>query len=173
MSARKGCLAGCAVALGLVLLYPLVLIAQIVIPLTLGLLFPWEPPVAEDAPKEAVLRVLVPEGETYRIEWGTGFEKKTEEGDVQDPHTRYRDHAVPDEAVDRQGRIIATIYVGIDRYNPAGNNDVAVGAVLFVMGEYADCEGGNGYIFIRWAPHQELDTGTLRATCGSHRYAPL
>jgi hypothetical protein len=40
---RKGLL-GCAVVLGLVLLYPLVLLVQIIVPLTLGFLFPWDPP---------------------------------------------------------------------------------------------------------------------------------
>ncbi len=48
------------VAVGLVLLYPAYLVAQIVVPLALGFLFPWEPPVAETAPSEAVPRVLVP-----------------------------------------------------------------------------------------------------------------
>jgi hypothetical protein len=66
-------LLGCALVLGLVLLYPLVLLVQIIVPLTLGFLFPWEPPVAEEAPQKAVLRVLAPEGEPYDIQWGQGF----------------------------------------------------------------------------------------------------
>lgn len=73
------------VAVGLVLLYPAYLVAQIVVPLALGFLFPWEPPVAETAPSEAVPRVLVPEGETYQIEWGQGFGRETEEAEALDP----------------------------------------------------------------------------------------
>ena len=72
MFGRKGCLVGCGVALGLVLLYPLYLLAQIVIPLVLGFLFPWEPPRAEEAPDEAVLRVMVPEDATYNLRWSKG-----------------------------------------------------------------------------------------------------
>jgi hypothetical protein len=55
MRSRTGCFAGCVVVLALVLLYPLVLLAQILVPLALGLFFPWEPPIAEDAPEGAVL----------------------------------------------------------------------------------------------------------------------
>ena len=72
MSGRKGCLVGCVVVLGLVLLYPLYLLAGIVIPLVLGFLFPWEPPRAEEATDEAVLRVMAPEDEIYNIRWGWG-----------------------------------------------------------------------------------------------------
>jgi hypothetical protein len=52
MRSRTGCFAGCVVVLALVLLYPLVLLAQILIPLALGVHFPWEPPVADEAPED-------------------------------------------------------------------------------------------------------------------------
>jgi hypothetical protein len=96
---RKGLL-GCAVVLGLVLLYPIVLLVGIIVPVTLGFLFPWEPPVAEDAPRKAVLRVLAPEGEPYDIKWeGTFGSKANLEGEVVDPKLGYRDYPLPDEAV--------------------------------------------------------------------------
>jgi hypothetical protein len=62
---------GCDLVLwGLLLLYLAVLIAKMVISLVLGFLFPWEPPVEEDAPYEAVLRVLAPEDETIASSGG-------------------------------------------------------------------------------------------------------
>ncbi len=157
----------------LVLLYPLYLIAQIVIPLTLGFLNPWEPPVAEGAPSEAVLRVLVPEGETYRVVWGQGFAQETVEGGPQDPNTGYRDHPAPDEALDGNGGIHATIYVGANDYNQVGNDELGVGAVLFVSGQYAECKGGKARVYINWRPSDGLDSGINRMICGSHRYARL
>ena len=84
----------------LVLLYLLYLFAEISIPLLLGFLFPWDPPRAEGAPDEAVLRVLAPEEEEYRIEWGSGFWTDTDEGEQVDPELGYRDYPLREEALD-------------------------------------------------------------------------
>lgn len=71
----------------------------------LAYLFPWTPPVAENAPRGAVLRVTAPEGAPYEITWGTSWESqrdKVPSGDA------YVDYAVPDEAVDGD-RIVASV----------------------------------------------------------------
>jgi hypothetical protein len=79
VSGRKGCLVGCAAVLGLVLLYPLYLLPGIIIPLTLGFLFPWEPPRAEEAPDEAVLWVMAPEDKIYNKGGVRRSQQKTRE----------------------------------------------------------------------------------------------
>jgi hypothetical protein len=175
VSGRKGCLVGCVVALGLVLFYPLYLLASLVIVLGLGFLFPWEPPVAEDAPQEAVLRVLAPEGETYRIEWGRGFSKEIVEGEQVDPGLGYRDHPVQADAVDRYGGYNISVYAGDERTHPAGDDEVPLGAVLFVSGEYKYCKGAqSGALHLNWTPGEAAGGPALqRMICGSHRYAPL
>jgi hypothetical protein len=148
---RKGCSIRCvAVVLSLVLLYPLWLLALTVIPITLGVLFPWQPPVAEDAPGEAILRVLAPEDEKYRIEWGSGFSKVTDEGEQVDPEIGYRDYPVRAEAVDHSGTYDIRIYAGdraedINGY-PADKQGISLEAVLFIGGEYANCRGTNQWL---------------------------
>jgi len=158
--------------LGLVLLYPLWLLANIFIPLILGFLFPWEPPRAAGAPDEAVLRVEAPEGEEYRIEWGSGFGTETDKGEEVDPELGYRDYPVQAEAIDRSGYYHITVYAGDERTYPAGKRDVPLGAVLFVSGEYAHCQGGHtGALHLNWHPGEGLGQPMKRMTCGSHRYA--
>ena len=130
---------GCAAVLGLVLLYPLYLLAGIIIFLTLGFLFPWEPPVAEDAPQQAVLRVLAPEGEPYDIQWGHGFSQENVEGEVVDPKLGYRDYPVRNQAVTYDGRGF-NIVIEASGGKPGGyREEVPLGDVLFVEGEYAHC----------------------------------
>jgi hypothetical protein len=141
VSGRKGCFVGCAAVLGLVLLYPLWLLANIVIPLTLGFLFPWEPPLEEGAPDKAVLRVIAPEGEPYRIEWGTGFSRETVEGEEVDPELGYRDYPVHPKAVDKSGSYTIWVRAGDEERYRSGNDDIPLGALLFIDGKYADCEG--------------------------------
>src|SRR5215208_6713588 len=143
---RKGCLVGWAAVLGLVLLYLLYLFAAISIPLLLGFLFPWDPPRAEGAPDEAVLRVLAPEEEEYRIEWGSGFWTDTDEGEKVDPELGYRDYPLREEALDSNRHIQIKIYAGNKAAHPTGNPEVPLGAVLFVSGEYAECRGGRSYL---------------------------
>jgi hypothetical protein len=178
---RKGCLVGCAIVLGLFVIYPLWLLANIVIPLSLGFLFPWEPPRAEGAPNEAVLRVMVPEGETYRIEWGAPFSKANMEGETVDPELGYRDYPVREEATreDAYGTSYdISIYAGDEDAYGAGDDEVPLGAILFVSGEYAECDGGRGRLQISWrttplGSDAELGPAMTRMVCGSHRYAPL
>jgi hypothetical protein len=171
---RKGCLVGCGLVLGLVLLYPLyLLVAGIFIPLVLGFLFPWEPPRAEDAPREAVLRVLAPEGEPYDIQWGSGFSKENQEGEMVDPNLGYRDYPVRDQAktYDSSG---FEIVIEASGGRPGGyREEVSLGAVLFVEGEYAYCRGDQGEIFLNWRPGQGNSAPITRMLCGSHRYVPL
>ena len=164
---------GCAAVLGLVLLYPLYLIAGIIYARTLGFLFPWEPPRAEDAPRQAVLRVLAPEGEPYDIQWGYGFSQENVEGEVVDPELGYRDYPVRDQAVAYNGRGF-NILIEASGGKPGGyREEVSLGAVLFVEGEYAACRGDQGEIYLNWMSGQSYSPPIQRMICGSHRYAPL
>jgi hypothetical protein len=173
MRSRTGCFAGCVVVLALVLLYPLVLLAQILVPLALGVFFPWEPPVAEDAPEGAVLRVIAPEHETYRIVWGSGFSTATDEGETIDPELGYRDYPVRAAARDDFGNYNISVYAGDKDTYPTGNDEVSLGAVLFVSGKYAECRGGGGDIRPNWSPREGLDSQPKRILCASHRHARL
>ena len=174
MSGRNGCLVGCGAVLGLVLLYLLYLFAAISIPLVLGFLFPWDPPRAEGAPDEAVLRVLAPEEEEYRIEWGSGFSTVTDEGEKVDPELGYRDYPLREEASDSNRHFQIKVYAGDKAAHPAGNAEVPLGAVLFVSGEYAQCTGGRGAINVSWTlGRKDLGSTTMRTACASYRYAPL
>lgn len=58
---------------GIALLFFTYYVTAVVVTLALGFLFPWEPPVAENAPRQAVLRVIAPEGEPYEVTWGSEF----------------------------------------------------------------------------------------------------
>lgn len=134
----------------------------------LAYLFPWTPPVAENAPRGAVLRVTAPEGAPYEITWGTSWESqrdKVPSGDA------YVDYAVPDEAVDGD-RIVASVETG---FLIAGRpvEDVDLGAVLFVNGEYADCNGGSGSVDIDWSTYDGQGFALTRTTCGTHRWGGL
>jgi hypothetical protein len=160
--------------LGLVLLYLLYLFAEISIPLLLGFLFPWDPPRAEGAPDEAVLRVLAPEKEEYRIEWGSGFWTDTDEGEKVDPELGYRDYPLREEALDSNRHFQIKIYAGNKAAHPTGNAEVPLGAVLFVSGEYAECRGGRGAIYVSWTlGRKDLGSTTMRTACASYRYASL
>jgi len=133
--------------------------------------------VAADAPEEAVLRVLAPEDEKYRVEWGSGLSQVIDEGEQIDPELGYRDYPVRAEAVGRDGLYDITIYAGdraedINGY-PTGKADVPLGAVLFVAGEYADCKGGRRSLDINWRPYNGSGSAMKRMICGSHRYAPI
>lgn len=88
---------GCTLPVGCSVV--LVLVVAVAGPLILGYLFPWEPPAAEDAPRGAVVRVIVPEEEPYWIQWGGPFSASVEEGKI-DPDLGYRDHPVPPEHFD-------------------------------------------------------------------------
>jgi hypothetical protein len=173
MRSRTGCFAGCVVVLALVLLYPLVLLAQILVPLALGLFFPWEPPVADEAPEGAVLRVIAPEHETYRIVWGSGFSTATDEAETIDPELGYRDYPVRAAARDRSGNYNISVYAGDKDTHPAGDEEVPLGAVLFISGKYAQCEGGRGFVDPDWSPRHGLDSPLMRILCASHRHARL
>ena len=165
----RGCLVGVGCLVALPVLYVLYLLLKIVVPLTLGYLFPWEPPVAEDAPRQAVLRVVAPEDATYRIEWGPDMSPPTTVGKV-DPDVGYRDYPVRRAALD-QGDIVITVYAG--KNSSVGNNEIDIGAVLFVSGQYAQCDGGAGRVYITLFVDDELGGPLKRTTCGSHRWVPL
>jgi hypothetical protein len=130
--------------------------------------------VAKDAPQQAVLRVLAPEGEPYDIQWGGGFSKEDLEGEVVDPKLGYRDYPVRDEAVSRGPSEGFDIKIEASGGKPGGyRQEVPLGTVLFVEGEYAECHGGTGNIYIFWKGHKDFGPTMTRMLCGSHRYAPL
>jgi len=170
---RRGCLTGVGCVGILVTLYILYNLAMIVIPLTLGFLFPWEAPRSGESPDEAIIRIIAPEGAPYYIEWGSGFSNPTEPGEV-DPNLGYRDHPVDPAAVE-DDHFDITVRAGLendDTYSP-GDDDVSLGAVLFVAGETVECKGGSGTLFIDWRPDDGAGGAVKRMTCGSHRWAPV
>ncbi|MGF1473391.1 MAG: hypothetical protein ACFB50_16850 [Rubrobacteraceae bacterium] len=153
-------------------LWPLVLVltvpvVMVVGALALGFLFPWEPPDTRDAPQEAVLRVISPAGEPYRIIWGFDVE---EFGEVESGLT-YRDHEVPPEAGSPDGDFSLALS-HLD--NEAGREwDGQLQAILFVRGRYATCSGsGTPFLRLYWRSSQYLGNPLVRATCGKYRYDP-
>ncbi len=136
---------------------------------TLSFLFPWPPPVAGDAPGGAVLRVTAPAGEPYEITWGSAWEShrgKVPAGDA------YVDHAVPYEAWDGDG-IEASVESGLLVSGTTPVDDVDLGVVLFVDGEYAQCEGGSNSADIYWSEYDGTGGGLTRTLCGTHRWGGL
>jgi hypothetical protein len=133
--------------------------------LLLGLLFPWEPPETRDAPQEAVVRVVAPEGRTYKLVWDYGVE---ELGEIRVGRS-YEDHAVPAEAgspedgfnflVDRTKNLEGERWGG------------PLHAVLFVSDGYATCSGsGEGFARVYWQAGRDTGGPLVRAVCGSYRY---
>ncbi len=116
---------------------------------TLSFLFPWTPPVADNAPRGAVLRVIAPAGEPYEVTWGSAWESqrgKVPAGDA------YVDYAVPYQASDGDG-IDASVESGLLISDTTPVDDVDLGVVLFVNGEYAQCDGGSNSVDIYWSEY--------------------
>lgn len=132
------------------------------------------PPTAQGAPSEAVVRVSAPEGEPYRVEWGSGPLPPTEVNTI-DSGLGYRDHPVNPRAVDPYGGFRVTVYAGNGDPYPLGDPGKEVGAVLFTSGEYATCERAEESVRIEWTPQGggfDLLGGLRRkATCGSYRFS--
>ncbi|QIN77532.1 hypothetical protein GBA65_02325 [Rubrobacter marinus] len=129
-------------------------------------------PEAQGAPSRAVVRVSAPEGEPYRIEWGSGLLPPIETGTI-DPKLGYRDHTVNTRAVDPSGGIHMTVYAGTGDPYPFGDPSEEIGAVLFASGEYATCSRAKQSVKLDWAPGSEnrnlIDLLRKKVECGSYR----
>lgn len=138
----------------------------------LGALAASDNPESQGAPSRAVVRVSAPEGEPYRIEWGSGLLPPTKSGTI-DPELGYWDHPVNPRAADPSGSIRVTVYAGDGDPYPLGDPGKEIGAVLFASGEYAICNRAEQSVRLDWVPRDEgFDPiGTLRkkANCGSYR----
>lgn len=174
-STSRGCVVAAVVvvvALGVVVF--LLGRASSLVPQARALFGTGDPPVSQGAPSGAVVRVSAPEGEPYRVEWGSGLLPPTETGTI-DPELGYRDHPVNPRAVDPTGGFHVTVYAGSGDPYPLGDPGKGVGAVLFASGSYAACEQAEQSVRLDWAPQEEgFDLlGGLRrkAYCGSYMYS--
>ena len=90
-----------------------------------------------------------------------------------DPKLGYRDYPVREQAVTYDGRGF-DIIIEASGGKPGGyRQEVPLGAVLFVEGEYAYCHGAEGRIYLNWRSGLSDWPPLRRMICGSHRYAPL
>lgn len=146
----------------LIVAVPLVVVAGA---LALGFLFPWRPPETQDTPQDVVLRVVAPEGRSYKLVWDYGVE---DVGEVR-PGRSYEDHPVPEAAGSPEEGFNFTV----DRVkNEEGERwSGPLHAVLFVSGEYATCSGtGEGFARLYWRADRDPGGLPARAVCGSYRY---
>ena len=174
-SIGRGCVIAvvAAVALGVVVVLLLGRIFSLA-PVARAFFSTEDPPTAQGAPSEAVVRVSAPEGEPYRVEWGSGPLPPTEAGTI-DPGLGFRDHPVNPRAVDTYGGFRVTVYAGDGDPYPLGDPGKEVGAVLFASGEYATCERAEESVRLGWAPGGEgldpLGGLSKKATCGSYWFS--
>lgn len=173
---RGGCMV-LVVAVGASCVVVLLVLARIypLFPLAQALLRPADPPAVEEGtPFGAIVRVSAPEGETYRVRWGSGPTSEMEEGTI-DPALGYQDHQANPRGVDPFGDFDITVLAGTEDTYPMGEPGTEVGAVLFVSGEYATCERAEESVRLEWVPRDggfDLLGGLRRkATCGSYRFS--
>ncbi len=133
--------------------------------LALGFLFPWQPPETQDTPQEAVLRVVAPEGRSYKLVWDHGVEDM---GEIR-PGRAYEDHPVPEAAGNPEEGFNFAVDRVKDEEGERWNGPLH--AVLFVSGEYATCSGtGEGFARLYWRSERDPGGALARAMCGSYRY---
>lgn len=150
--------------------FVLIVVAPLVIlvgTLVLGFASAPEAPDTGGAAPDAVLRVIAPEGQYYRILW----DYRVAEVGTLEPGAAYKDYAVPPEA----GSPEEGFNLALERLvNETGEEwDSPLRAILFVEGEYATCSAsGIPVVRLYWRPgwgafHELL----MKATCGRYQYA--
>jgi hypothetical protein len=115
---------------------------------------------------------MAPEDQTYYIRWGTGASTEYV-GEKVDPELGYRDYPVPRIASDNYGRYDIRIVAGDKYAHRPEDQEVPLGAILFLYGEYVACQGGRDTLYFSWQPGASFSPPITRMLCGSHRYAPL
>lgn len=173
---RGGCLIPVA-AVGVLCVAVFLVLARIypLWPLAQALLWRADPPVVEEGtPFGAVLRVSAPEGEVYRVRWGSGPTSETEEGTI-DPALGYRDHQANPRGVGPFGDFEVTVLAGAEDTYPMGEPGTEVGAVLFVSREAETCVRGEATTNLRWRPQDQFSSpfsGVLeQLQCESYPYS--
>lgn len=129
------------------------IIALVAVPILLAVVFAWEAPRAPEAPKEAVVRVIAPEGETYLIDWDSEeFIDSGRETGSKVTSGRYRDHPLPERAMPRGG--VETKLISVEKATPGGESytdsstvgepwEGQIYAILYVDGETVSCSSGD------------------------------
>ena len=146
----------------------------------------WEPsPVAEDAPHQAVLRVVATEEMPFTIEWGSdGWSSTEETEDVVPEGKTYIDYPVPESIVRADGGGFEPIRVSTADGAASWQQEGSLGAILYVEGEYADCSHaasravpfsdqftGIPSVGVGWSGDpQETGGMSKRLTCGLYRW---
>ena len=137
-------------------------LTTLIVTLLLGYLFPWPSPTGE------VLRVEAPEGEPFQIDWGIGA--GTQRGEVP-TGSEYVDHTIPTEIAESDDLFISIRAGSALTY--VGQEEVNVGAILYVDGKYADCSESIDEVGVNWSSYEELGGTGVRVACGSYRWADL
>jgi hypothetical protein len=147
-------------------------------PLILGVFDPWDPPKATG--DGAILRVMAPPGEHYKVVWGGAWWQfwldegslvaKVDEGRItEDHHVRPIKKGTYDFTVTK---VVRQDGGGFEVASPGWKGDLR--AILFVNGGIATCGSAErGPLEVTWQADEGTGSLLRRVACGGYKWAGL